>query len=38
MGLRVRDSDLLSKESRAGVRHDPSLLAREVCEAALVRL
>jgi uncharacterized cofD-like protein len=38
MGLRVRETDLLSKESRAGVRHDPSLLAREVGEAALVRL
>jgi uncharacterized cofD-like protein len=38
MGLRVRETELLSKESRAGVRHDPVLLAREVCEAALVRL
>jgi hypothetical protein len=38
MGLRVRETYLLSKESRAGVRHDPSLLAREVGEAALVRL
>jgi uncharacterized cofD-like protein len=38
IGLRVRESNLLSKESRAGVRHDPSLLAREVCEAAIVRL
>jgi uncharacterized cofD-like protein len=38
MGLRVRETDLLSKESRAGVRHDPALLAREVGEAALVRL
>jgi uncharacterized cofD-like protein len=38
MGLRVRETDLLSKESRAGVRHDPLLLAREVGEAALVRL
>jgi uncharacterized cofD-like protein len=38
MGLRVRETDLLSRESRAGVRHDPSLLAREVGEAALVRL
>jgi uncharacterized cofD-like protein len=37
MGLRVREADLLSRESRAGVRHDPSLLAREVGEAALVR-
>ena len=38
MGLRVRERDLLSKAVRAGVRHDPTLLAREVCEAALVRL
>ncbi|CAN5654108.1 hypothetical protein BH18ACT11_BH18ACT11_24610 [soil metagenome] len=38
MGLRVRETDLLSKESRTGVRHDPALLAREVCEAVLVRL
>ncbi len=38
MGLRVREADLLSKESHSGVRHDPVLLAREVCEAALVRL
>ena len=38
MGLRVREADLLSKESRAGVRHDPLMLAREVGEAALVRV
>ncbi|MBA2534409.1 MAG: YvcK family protein [Rubrobacter sp.] len=38
MGLRVRETDLLSRESRTGVRHDPALLAREVCEAVLVRL
>ena len=38
MGLRVKETYLLSKESRAGVRHDPTLLAREVCEAALIRL
>jgi uncharacterized cofD-like protein len=38
MGLRVRETDLLSKEVSAGVRHDPSLLAGEVGEAALVRL
>jgi uncharacterized cofD-like protein len=37
MGLRVRERNLLSKEGRAGVRHDPGLLAREVCEAVLVR-
>ena len=38
MGLRVREKDLLSKESNSGVRHDPVILAREVCEAVLVRL
>ncbi len=38
MGLRVREKVLLSKESGASARHDPSLLAREVCEAVLVRL
>jgi uncharacterized cofD-like protein len=38
MGLRVREKDLLSKESNSGVRHDPAILAREVCEAVLVRL
>lgn len=37
-GLRVREAALLAKEVGAGVRHDPRLLAREVCEAALVRL
>jgi uncharacterized cofD-like protein len=37
MGFRVRERNLLSKESRAGVRHDPDLLAREVCEAVLIR-
>ena len=38
MGLRVKERDLLSKESSSGIRHDPGLLAREVCEAVLVRL
>ena len=38
MGLRVREADLLSPDTGAGVRHDPERLAREVCEAALVRL
>ena len=38
MGLRVREADLLSPHADAGVRHDPGRLAREVCEAALVRL
>jgi hypothetical protein len=38
IGLRVREADLLSKDAAAGVRHDPGRLAREVCEAALVRL
>ena len=38
MGMRVRETDLLSKESCAGVRHDPALLAGEVGETVLVRL
>ena len=38
MGVRLREKDLLSKESSASARHDPALLAREVCEAVLVRL
>jgi uncharacterized cofD-like protein len=38
MGLRLTEKDLLSEESSGGVRHDPGLLAREVCEAVLVRL
>jgi hypothetical protein len=38
MGLRVKEKDLLSKHSSGGIRHDPWLLAREVCEAVLVRL
>ena len=38
MGLRLAEKDLLSAESKGGVRHDPGLLAKEVCEAVLVRL
>ncbi len=38
MGLRGEERDLLSRESSGGIRHDPCLLAREVCEAVLVRL
>jgi uncharacterized cofD-like protein len=38
MGLRVRAADVLSRDDRAGVRHDPDRLAEEVCGAALVRL
>ncbi len=38
MGLRVREADLLSKDTAAGVRHEPGRLAEEVCRAALVRL
>lgn len=38
MGLRVHAADLLSRDDRAGVRHDPGRLAEEVCGAALVRL
>ena len=38
MGLRVKERALLSRQSSGGIRHDPGLLAREVCEAVLVRL
>jgi uncharacterized cofD-like protein len=38
MGLRVHAADVLSRDDRAGVRHDPARLAEEVCGAALVRL
>jgi uncharacterized cofD-like protein len=38
MGLGLRKADLLSEDAAARVRHDPDRLAREVCEAALVRL
>jgi uncharacterized cofD-like protein len=37
MGLNVREANLLSSGA-GGVRHDPVKLAREVCEAAVVRL
>jgi uncharacterized cofD-like protein len=37
LGLDVREAALLSTGA-AGVRHDPAKLAREVCEAAVVRL
>ena len=37
MGLNVREADLLSSGT-GGVRHDPAKLAKEVCEAAVVRL
>jgi len=38
MGLRVREADLLSQDTAAGVRHEPRRLAEEVCGAALVLL
>ena len=37
LGVRLREAGLLSYEVGASVRHDPDRLAREVCEAALVR-
>jgi uncharacterized cofD-like protein len=37
LGIRLREADLLSDEIGASVRHDPLRLAKEVCEAALVR-
>jgi uncharacterized cofD-like protein len=38
LGVRVRESDLLSRAAEDGLRHDPERLAEEVLEAALVRL
>ena len=38
LGIRLRETELLSEDTRGGVRHDPDRLAEEVCEAALVRL
>jgi uncharacterized cofD-like protein len=38
LNVRLREADLLSERAEAGVRHDPDRLAKEVCEAALVRL
>ena len=38
LGVRVHEAGLLSDDVSASVRHDPDRLAREVCEAALVRL
>jgi uncharacterized cofD-like protein len=38
LGVRLHEAALLSENFDASVRHDPDRLAREVCEAALVRL
>ena len=38
LGVRVHEANVLSDDVGASVRHDPDRLAREVCEAALVRL
>ena len=38
LGIRLREADLLSEEPGTSVRHDPARLAKEVCEAALIRL
>lgn len=38
LGVRLREAAILSEDFGASVRHDPDRLAREVCEAALVRL
>jgi len=38
MGVRLRETDLLSDDFGAGVRHDPEKLAEAVCGVALVRL
>ena len=38
IGVRLRETDLLSDDFGAGVRHDPEKLAEAVCGVALVRL
>lgn len=38
LGVRVWESDLLSGDLPASVRHDPARIAEEVCRTALVRL
>lgn len=38
MSVRVREANLLSRDFRDGVRHDPERLAQEVRKVALVRL
>ena len=38
LGVRIRETPMLSKDTGGGVRHDPDRLAEEVCKAALVRL
>lgn len=38
LGVRLLERPLLSEDMSSGVRHDPDRIAREVCEAALVRL
>jgi uncharacterized cofD-like protein len=38
LGVRVGEVDLVSSEAGAGVRHDASRLAEEVCKVALVHL
>ncbi len=38
LGVRVLEADILARDYRGGVRHDPTKLAGEVCRAVLVRL
>lgn len=38
LGVRARESDLLSEKLGSGVRHDPARLAEEVCRTVLLRL
>lgn len=38
LGVRARESDLLSEKLGSGVRHDPVRLAEEVCRTVLLRL
>jgi uncharacterized cofD-like protein len=38
LGVRLHEAVLLAEDAEVGLRHDPDPLARQVCEAALVRL
>ena len=38
LGVRLREAVLLAEDAEAELRHDPDLLAKETCEAALVYL
>ena len=38
LGVRLREAVLLAEDAEAELRHDPDLLAKETCDAALVYL